>query len=104
MKKTILALIIPIAMGLAADSSEAKKKAAAPPPTIPKEAKEVSPGVYRYTDAQGKNWIYGRTPFGISKVEERAEPAADSAAPPQAPVAQPKPATQQPPGDRTSVV
>ncbi len=40
--------------------------------SIPAGAKETAPGVYHYTDAQGKKWIYRRTPFGISKGEDRS--------------------------------
>ncbi len=40
------------------------------PVTIPLQATQVGPNVYRYTDAKGKVWMYARTPFGISKWEE----------------------------------
>ncbi len=32
---------------------------------IPKDAKEISPGTYRWVDPKGKAWIYSRTPFGL---------------------------------------
>lgn len=32
---------------------------------IPKDAKEISPGLYRWVDPQGKAWIYNKTPFGL---------------------------------------
>lgn len=35
----------------------------------PKGATEISPGIYRVTEA-GKVWIYRKTPFGYSKSEE----------------------------------
>jgi len=47
------------------------QKAAAALPTVPKEAKEVGPNLYRETDAQGKSWMYRKTPFGVSKWEEK---------------------------------
>jgi hypothetical protein len=47
------------------------QKAAAALPSVPKEAKEVGPNLYRYTDAQGKSWMYRKTPFGVSKWEEK---------------------------------
>ena len=45
--------------------------AAAALPTVPEGAKEVEPNLYRYTDAQGKTWMYRKTPFGISKWEDK---------------------------------
>ena len=47
------------------------QKAAAALPTVPKEAEEVGANLYRYTDAQGKHWMYRKTPFGVSKWEEK---------------------------------
>jgi len=48
-----------------------EQKAAAALPTVPKEAEEVGPNLYRSTDAQGKHWMYRKTPFGVSKWEEK---------------------------------
>jgi hypothetical protein len=44
----------------------------------------VEPNLFRYTDAQGKTWLYRRTPFGVGKWEDKpaTEPAAESTAPP----------------------
>jgi hypothetical protein len=56
-------------------------KGTASAPALPAGAKEVEPGLYRYTDAQGKTWMYRNTPFGLAKWEDK--PAAT------APVAQP---------------
>jgi hypothetical protein len=50
-----------------------EQKAAAALPTVPDGAKEVEPNLYRYTDPQGKNWMYRKTPFGVSKWEEKAD-------------------------------
>jgi hypothetical protein len=46
-----------------------QQKAAAALPSVPEGAKEVGPNLYSYTDAQGKNWMYRKTPFGVSKWE-----------------------------------
>jgi hypothetical protein len=35
--------------------------------TIPKDAVETEPGVYRWTDKNGKVWAYRRTPFGVKR-------------------------------------
>ena len=48
-----------------------EQKAAAALPTVPKGAEEVGPNLFRYTDAQGKRWMYRNTPFGVSKWEEK---------------------------------
>jgi hypothetical protein len=42
--------------------------------SIPKNAVEIEPNLYRLTDANGKNWMYRRTPFGISKWEDKPVP------------------------------
>jgi hypothetical protein len=47
------------------------QKAAAALPTVPAGAQEVGANLYRYTDPQGKRWTYRKTPFGVSKWEEK---------------------------------
>ena len=50
------------------------KKIPAPPPaemTLPAGAKQVEPGTYTFTDAQGKKWIYRQTPFGLARAEDK---------------------------------
>jgi hypothetical protein len=49
--------------------------------TLPSGAKEVEPGLYRYTDAQGKTWMYRNTPFGLAKWEDKPVPAATAVEP-----------------------
>ena len=44
-------------------------------PTVPAEAKQVGPNLYRLTDSNGKTWNYRKTPFGVSKWEEASTPA-----------------------------
>ena len=84
-------LLIPAAL-MAQTATRAKDSKAAPkakPATaaaasgsisIPADAVEIAPQVYRYKDDKGKTWIYRRTPFGISKLEDRSAemPAADA--------------------------
>jgi hypothetical protein len=51
------------------------KKAPAPTPapiTVPADAVQVSPGLYRSVDKQGKAWLYRRTPFGVRRWEDTA--------------------------------
>jgi hypothetical protein len=66
----------------AGKSDPAKAAAAADPvaSVIPKGATEVEPNLFRYTDPQGKTWLYRRFPFGVSKWEDK--PAAQVAAEP----------------------
>jgi len=59
------------------------KAAPEPPPpphpplqSIPTGATMIEPNLYRYTDSSGKTWNYKKTPFGISRWEETAAPAA----------------------------
>jgi hypothetical protein len=42
--------------------------------SIPRNAVEVEPYLYRLTDANGKTWMYRRTPFGFSKWEDKPIP------------------------------
>ena len=71
--------MIPFALVAASDKPPAAKGPKKPATTaaansgsisIPPDAVEIGPQVYRYKDAKGKSWIYRKTPFGISKVEE----------------------------------
>jgi hypothetical protein len=80
--KTIALMFFSVALLLAQDQKTAPAKTNPPPkaaslPAIPAGAKEVEPNLYRYTDPQGTAWLYRRTPFGISKWEDKpATPAA----------------------------
>jgi hypothetical protein len=95
--RNFVLLLIPLAMVAAAEKAADKKdkpaqsqdRSAAQPArqaqpaitSIPSDAVQIGPQVYRYTDADGKNWIYRKTPFGISKVEERETSTAPFASP-----------------------
>ncbi len=82
MRKFVL-FMIPLGLIVAQDAkppansnkSKQKTKAAAAAQSgsisIPSDAVQIGPQVYRYKDADGKSWIYRNTPFGISKVEEQ---------------------------------
>ena len=88
MKLKICFLTI-LAIGLAqAEDRQAPKKASAkkkpaPPAeiTIPAGATQVEPGTYTFTDAQGKKWIYRKTPFGIARLEDKPAEAAPAGGP-----------------------
>jgi hypothetical protein len=68
----LLLLIVPLIL-----PATEQKKAPAPKPAssqgtqIPKDAKEIEPYTYRHTDAQGKTWIYRKTPFGVVRFPEQ---------------------------------
>src|SRR5258708_3701600 len=92
MKSKLLWIALPLSAALlAAADGQAKKPAKSEPATetakpktakpqpvpavtkpveIPKDAVESEPGTYRYTDAQGKRWVYRKTPFGVARAEE----------------------------------
>ena len=80
-------LIIVSAVLLSAADPQAKKKAAAPAPAktikpleIPAGAVESEPGTFKYTDPQGKKWIYRKTPWGTARLEDKPDSEADRAA------------------------
>jgi hypothetical protein len=80
--KTCALLVVCVAAAVADDKPAAKKAKPAPAKvqevTIPADAVEVEPYTYRYTDPQGKKWIYRKTPFGISRAEDKPVAADDS--------------------------
>jgi len=52
----------------------AEKATSVPKPiTIPEGAVVDLKGDYRYTDSQGRMWIYRKTPFGVTRLEETPE-------------------------------
>jgi hypothetical protein len=62
------ARVLVVIVAMSAFGWAEEKKAA--PLQVPKEAEQVSPGIFRHVDASGKAWIYRKTPFGLSKYEE----------------------------------
>jgi hypothetical protein len=51
---------------------------AAPPAGVPAGAKQIEETKWRHTDAQGKAWIYIRTPFGVARMLEDKAAAPDT--------------------------
>ena len=89
MKIVTLALIaagLLLAQDKKAEARTGTAKEAAGTPTVPSGAKEVEPGLYRYTDAQGKTWMYRKTPFGLSKWEDKPVTTAPVVVQPAVPV------------------
>lgn len=80
----VFALTLLLSVSLSAQTAKTTKKTQAAPAAttapaevvIPKGAVEQSDGNFHYTDAKGKKWLYRKTPFGISKVEDKAVPVA----------------------------
>ena len=62
-------------------SATAKAADAAKLSAIPADAVKDADGDYHYTDAQGKKWIFRKTPFGVSRMEDTGEREAAKAAP-----------------------
>src|SRR5689334_25119124 len=89
--KLILAIFASTLVFAASDPQPAKKNTAPAPPVakpikpleIPKGAVETEPGTFRYTDSDGKKWIYRKTPFGVARLEDKGtdqaaeQPASD---------------------------
>ena len=75
--KIITIILMSAALGAAQNPSAkpaAKSATSVSGQSIPSGAVQVEPNLYRFTDAQGKNWMYRRTPFGISKWQEDSVP------------------------------
>ncbi len=76
MPRILVLMILIAASTLAASDKPAQKKPKSAPAkvqavTIPAGAVETEPYTYRYTDKEGKKWIYRKTPFGISRWEDK---------------------------------
>lgn len=76
----VLLCIAFAAFAAAADQKSDTKKplAKAQEITIPADAVEISPYTFRSTDSQGKVWIYHKTPFGVSRTEDKPVSADDA--------------------------
>jgi hypothetical protein len=81
--KTSLSVCLLVSLAaFAATAQTAAKKTTAPAPrtasaeaTIPTGAVKAEDGSFKYTDKNGRKWIYRQTPFGVSKAEEKAPDA-----------------------------
>ena len=54
-----------------AEGAPAASAHTAPKLEIPTGAVKAADGSYRYGDPQGKQWIYRKTPFGITRSEDK---------------------------------
>ena len=88
----IAALIAVPAFGQSTAPKKSASKAAAKAPAkpappvakqleIPKDATPNPDGTYSWADKAGKKWIFSKTPFGVSKVEDSGAPSAFASAP-----------------------
>ncbi len=73
--KSIATLSLTLAMLLASAALADDKKAApgAQTLTLPASAVAAGPSTWKYTDADGKKWIYRKSPFGMVRVDEASE-------------------------------
>lgn len=77
MNRMKLLTVLCFSAALAAQSNAAPP--ATPPAGIPAGAVKADDS-YRYTDTQGRKWIYRQTPFGISRIADTdSAPAAKAA-------------------------
>lgn len=72
----------PARAGASVPARAVKKEAVVKPVEIPPGAQKVDDLTYRQTDAQGKNWTYRVTPFGVVKYETPAQVDAAAQLPP----------------------
>ena len=63
--KLLIAISISAVLLAAADQ-------AAKPSGVPQGAVATAPGAFRFTDADGKTWIYHTSPFGVTREAEGA--------------------------------
>jgi len=81
MRSLIIALLLAPVLAAGADDKKTAGKSAAPAASsaktgaIPSDATEIEPGLYRWTDPEGKTWILRKSPFGVLKSEEKKEAA-----------------------------
>lgn len=74
----LMAAVVLSAADRRAQKKDTKPKATPTAPKmvqIPAEAVQIGPSSYRYTGLNGKTLLYTKTPFGISVMEEKAQPA-----------------------------
>jgi hypothetical protein len=83
--KSVFVIFVSALALLAADPQTQTKKTAQPakaaaktndgskPMAVPADAVLGADGDYRYTDPQGKKWIYRKTPFGMARLEDASE-------------------------------
>jgi len=79
--KRMTTIVLAISMAaFSAQSSDSKPRRAKAPAgkpaktlSLPPGAKLVEPNTWTFTDAQGKNWIYRKTPFGLSRLDADAD-------------------------------
>jgi hypothetical protein len=71
----LFSCVLMICFGLAAADPPAppQTKKAPAAMTVPPDAVLVEPGLYHWTDKQGKGWMYRRTLFGVNRWEDTAE-------------------------------
>ncbi len=51
--------------------------ASAKPLDIPAGAQQIEPNTWRYTDKEGRRWVYRQTPFGLVRYPEPVAPATE---------------------------
>ena len=90
--RNLVLLFLPVVLLSATEKAPPAKKTAAKPAasavrtappaavTIPSGAVEIEPFLFRHTAADGKVWLYRKTPFGITKMEESARDEAQRTA------------------------
>ncbi len=76
MRLLLAILLLPLVLPCAGQDKAAKKrtkpvvaaKKVPAKPQVPPGAVQTGPDTWRYTDEKGENWIYRRTPFGMTRI------------------------------------
>lgn len=77
----ILVLGCALAQGAAAQKAAVKPRAKPAAVSVPAGAEKIEEGLWRSRDAQGRTWLYRKTPFGIVRLPEdkpQQAPAAEA--------------------------
>ncbi len=75
-KMMIVGLVMAGLLSVSGQTQSAAKKPAEAPQGLPATAVKAGEGVWKWKDPQGKSWIYHRTAFGYTRVEDVPEKSA----------------------------
>ncbi len=85
--KTLVTLVLMAALPVLAQTTKkaAPRTSAKPAPRVaqplvlPKDATPNPDGSYSWTDKAGKKWLFSKTPFGLSRIEDTGASPASAA-------------------------
>jgi|GEM_PF-2691218 hypothetical protein len=86
MLRTVIAILMLVGGCAAAEDAAQSVKNSGERTEIPPNAVKIDANTSRYTDAQGRTWIYRRTPFGVRRYEEKLPASGAKGAAPNTPL------------------